>query len=85
MLGQWLELAGSQAQAGAVMSYPGGHVVDAVIITQAVGQGLALGYQHLLLQQGDSMPAQGEGSMSKTSDLGFSAKDDAAVMSYSGI
>ncbi len=86
MLGQWPELAGSQAQAGAVISYPGGHVVDADIVTWVVGQGLALGYyQHLLPQQGVNTPTQGEGSTSKTSDSGFSADDVAAVMSYSGI
>jgi hypothetical protein len=84
-LGQWPELAGSQAHAGAVISYPGGHAVDADIITQVVEQGLALGYQHLLLQRGDSTAAQGEGSTFKMSDSGFSADDIAAVMSYSGI
>ncbi len=84
-LGQWLELPGSQAQAGAGISYPGGHAVDEDIITWAVGQGLALGYQHLLPQQGVNTPAQGEGSTSKTSNSRFSANDVAAVMSYSGI
>jgi hypothetical protein len=44
-----------------------------------------MGYQHLFPQQGVNTPTQGEGSTSKTSDLGFSANDVAAVMSYSGI
>jgi hypothetical protein len=85
MLEHWLELAGSQAQVGAVISCSGGHLVDADIITRAVGQGLALGYQHQLQQRGDSMPAQGDGSTSKISNLGFSANDVAMNMSYSGI
>jgi hypothetical protein len=59
--------------------------VDADLITQVVGQGLALGYQHLLPQQGVSTPTQGEGSTSKMSNSGFSANNVAAVMSYSGI
>jgi hypothetical protein len=84
-LGQQPKLAGSQAQAGAVISSSGGQAVDADIIMRVVGQGLALRYQHLLLQQGVCTPAQGEGSTSKTSDLGFSADNVAAIMSYSGI
>jgi hypothetical protein len=32
-LGQWSEQAGSQAQAGAVISYPGGHAVDVDILS----------------------------------------------------
>jgi hypothetical protein len=59
--------------------------VDANIIARVVSSGLALGYQQLLPQQGDSTSALGEGSMSKTSDSGFSANNVAAVMSYSGI
>ncbi len=60
-------------------------MVDADIITRAVSRGFTLGYQHLLPQQGDSTPAQGEGSTSKTSNFGFSANDIAALMSYSRI
>ncbi len=48
-LGQQPELAETQAQAQAAISYHGGHAVDADIIALGVGKGLALGYQHLLL------------------------------------
>jgi hypothetical protein len=85
MLEQWLELAGTQTQVGAVISYPGVNGVDADIIMRAVDQGLALGYQHLLPQREVSTSPQGEGSTSKTSNSGFSANNVAAVMSYSGI
>jgi hypothetical protein len=84
-LGQWPVLEGSQAQAGAILSYHEGHAVDADIITWAVGQGLAFGCQHLLPQGGVHTPTQGEESTSKTSNLGFSANNVTAVMSYSGI
>ncbi len=59
--------------------------MDKAIITQAMGQGLTLRYQHLLPQQGYNTSAQGERNTSEIIDLRFSAGNVAAVMSYSGI
>jgi hypothetical protein len=40
-------------------SYPQGQTFDANVITQAIGQGLALGYQHLLPHCGTPNAATG--------------------------
>jgi hypothetical protein len=60
-------------------------MVDAEVITWAVGQGLALGYQHLLPQCGAPTAAIGGGQVGKAGDTAYNADDVCAVMTYSGI
>jgi len=47
---------------------PGNTVVDAAVITQVVGQGVALGYQHLVTQQGNTLASPGGDKASKVGD-----------------
>ncbi len=65
--------------------YPPVPTVNADVITQAVGQGLALGYQHLLPQCGTPTTATGGGQAGKTGDTAYNADDVCTVMTYSGI
>jgi hypothetical protein len=63
-----------------------GSSVTADVITQAVGQGLALGYQQLLPQRGAPAPAAAGGQAGRTTDTtSYSADDVCAVMAFSGI
>ncbi len=50
-----------------------------------MGQGLALGYQHLLPQRGAPTAAIGGGQVQKAGDMAYGADDGCAVMTYSGI
>ena len=55
----------------------GGRGLAADVITQAVGQGLALGYQHLIIpqQRGDPAGTSGSGQSGKTGDTGYSSDE----------
>jgi len=64
---------------------PGNTVVDAAVITQVVGQGVALGYQHLVTQQGNTLASPGGDKASKVGDSAYSGDDVCTVMAFSGI
>ncbi len=85
MLGRRPKQKGPTGSVGMVLPYPQGPTVDAKVITWAVGQGLALGYQHLLPQCGAPTAAIGGGQVGKAGDMAYSADDVCAVMTYSGI
>ena len=70
---------------GMMPSYPQGQTFDANVITWAVEQGLALGYQHLLPHRGTPNAATGGGQVIKVGDLVQSTDDVCTVMTYSGI
>jgi hypothetical protein len=64
---------------------PGNTAVDAVVITQAVGQGVALGYQHLVTQRGNTPASPGGDKAPKAGDSAYSGDDVCTVMVFSGI
>jgi len=87
-LGQRQAQTGIGAQVNTSQPPPGGQGLAADIITQAVGQGLALGYQHLIVpqQRGDPAAATaGLGQSGKTGDMGYSSDEVCTVMTFSGI
>ncbi len=84
-LGWRPEQGGAGGATGMTATYPQGQTLDANIITQAIGQGLALGYQHLLQYCGAPSAATGGGQASKASELAYSTDDVCAVMVYSSI
>jgi len=98
-LARWLEtrldvtLGQGQAQTGIGVQVntsqppPGGQGLAADVIMQAVGQGLALGYQHLIVpqQRGDPAAATGSGQSGKTGDTGYSSDEVCTVMTFSGV
>jgi hypothetical protein len=53
-LGPWPDQGGYQGLAGNPQPQSGRTAVDAEVITQAVGQGVALGYQHFITQRRDA-------------------------------
>ncbi len=55
------------------------------MIRHAVGQGLALGYQHMLPHRGAPTATTGSGQPGKSGDTAYTANDVCAVMAYSGI
>ena len=60
-------------------------MVDAAVITQAVGQGVALGYQHLVTQQGNTPASLGGEKAPKAGNSAYSGDDVCTVMAFSGI
>ena len=66
-------------------TYPQWQTLDANVITRAIGQGLALGYQHLLPHRGAPSAASGGGQASKAGESACSTDDVCAMMAYSGI
>ena len=66
----------------------GGPALSADVITQAVGQGLALGYQQIIVpqQRGDAVGATGSGQgVGKTGETGYTSDDVCTVMTFSGV
>jgi len=80
--------AGTRGTPGATRkSQPqtGSTAVDAAVITRAVGQGVALGYQHLVTQRVNIPASPGGDKASKAGDSAYSGDDLFAVMAFSGI
>ena len=85
-LGRWPDQGGHQGLAGNPQPQPSGSTaVDAAVITQAVGQGVALGYQHLVTQRVNTPASPGGDKASKGDISVYSGDDVCAVMAYSGI
>ncbi len=84
-LGQRPEQLGTQGATGGLPRQQQGNAINADIIIQAVGQGLALGYQYMLPQRRDATPTMGGGQASKGSDTIYSTDNVCAVMAFSGI
>ncbi len=84
-LGQRPEQGGAGGATGMTPTYPQGQRLDADVITRAIGQGLALGYQHLPPHCGAPSAATRGGQASKAGELAYSTDDVCAVMAYSGI
>ncbi len=59
--------------------------MDADVITWAIGQRLALGYQHLLPHCGAPSAATGGGQASKAREPAYGTDDVCTMMVYSGI
>ena len=76
---------GHQGLPGNFQPQPGNTAMDAAIITQAVGQGVALGYQHLVTQQGNTPASSGGDKAPKAGDSAYSGDDVCTVMAFSGI
>ncbi len=85
-LGQRPEQTEFQVATGGHQQHQQGNAIKADIITRAVGQGLALGYQHMLPQRRGPAIAAGGGQPGKgNSDTSYSADDVCAVMAFSGV
>jgi len=84
-LGHQPDQGGHQGLPGNSQPQPGNTVVDAAVITRAVGQGVALGYQHLVTQQGNTPASPGGDKASKVGDSTYSRDDVCTVMAFSGI
>jgi hypothetical protein len=85
-LGQRPEQTEFQVATGGHQQHQQGNAIKANIITRAVGQGLALGYQHMPPQRGVPAIAAGGGQPGKgNADTSYSADDVCAVMAFSGI
>jgi len=67
-LGRWPDQGGHQGLPGNSQPQPGNTAVDAAVITWAVGQGVALGYQHLVTQRGNTPASPGGDKASKAGD-----------------
>jgi hypothetical protein len=79
------EQGGAGGATGMTPTYLQGQTLDANVITWAIGQGLALGYQHLLPHRGAPSAATGGGQASKAGELAYSTNDVCAMMVYSSI
>jgi len=84
-LGHWPEQGGHQGLPGNPQLQPGSTAVDAAVITRAVGQGVALGYQHLVTHCVNIPASPGGDKASKAGDSTYSGDDVCAVMAFSGI
>ena len=84
-LGRRPDQGGHQGLPGNYHSQPGSTAVDAAVITRVVGQDVALGYQHLVTQQGNTPASPGGDKASKAGDSTYSGDDVCAVMAFSGI
>jgi hypothetical protein len=84
-LGRRPKQEGQRVIAGPTPPHPSSHALDADIITHAVRQGLALGYQHVLSHCRDPTATTGGGQTGKLGELVFSTDNVCAVMTYSGI
>jgi len=67
-LGRWPDQGGHQGLPGNSQPQPGNTAVDAAVITWAVGQGIALGYQHLVTHRGNTPASPGGDKASKAGD-----------------
>ncbi len=79
------EQGGAGGATGMMPIYPQGQTLDAAVITRAIEQGLALGYQHLLPHRGAPSTTTGGGQASKAGESAYSTDDVCAMMAYSGI
>ncbi len=84
-LGQCPHQPGYHGTTGGLPHYQQGSPITADVITQVVGQGLALGYQHMLPQRGAVAPTAAGGQAYKSNDTTYSADDVCAVMAFRGI
>jgi hypothetical protein len=84
-LGRRPKMTGTQGTTGGSQLPQQGNIIDADVVTQAVGQGLALGYQHMLPQRGAPATAAGGGQPGKRGETTYSIDDVCAVMAFSGI
>ncbi len=84
-LGRQPEQAVPPGPTGFPRTYQHASTVNADVITRAVGQGLALGYQHMLPHRGAPTATTGSGQPGKSGDTAYTADNVCAVMAYSGI
>jgi hypothetical protein len=84
-LGRRPELTGTQGATGGPQLPQQVNTINADVINRAVGQGLALGYQHMLPQRGAPATAAGGGQPGKRGETTYSIDDVCAVMAFSGI
>ena len=84
-LGHRPDQGGNQGLARNPQPQSGRTAVDVEVITWAVGQGVALGYQHFVTQRGDATAPPGGDKASKLGDFAYSADDMCRIMAYSGI
>jgi hypothetical protein len=84
-LGRRPTQGGHQGIPGNQQPQPGNTAVDAAVITQAVGQGVALGYQHLVTQRGNTPASPGGDKAPKAGDSAYSGDDVCTIMAFSGI
>jgi hypothetical protein len=83
-LGRRPAQGGHQGIPGNHQPQPGNIAVDAAVITEAVSQGVAPGYQHLVTQRGNTPASPGGDKAPKAGNSAYSGEDVCRVMAFSG-